>query len=118
MAMVTQTTLPPSKADIGGGRFLSALKVLHDRAGTHFEKKYVEAFIQIMEEERKLLGQKIITRVPVHKLEPGMVIYQNYYTPSGLLIASSGDVIDEDSKRALIRFVEFGVLPANILVLK
>ncbi|MCX7908285.1 MAG: HD domain-containing protein [Ignavibacteria bacterium] len=118
MAYVTQTTLPPSKADIGGNRFLSAIKYLHERAGLHFEKKYVEVFVQLMEEERRLLGQKIISRVPVHKLEPGMVIYQNYYTPSGLLIASSGDVIDEDSKRALIRFAEYGVLPANILVLK
>lgn len=118
ISLVTQTTLPPSKADIGGTRFLSALKYLHERAGIHFEKRFVDAFIQIMEEDRKMMGQKVISRVPVHKLQTGMIIYQNYYTPSGLLIASSGDVIDEDSKRALIRFAEFGVLPSNILVLK
>ncbi|MFN3307120.1 MAG: HD-GYP domain-containing protein [Candidatus Kapaibacteriota bacterium] len=117
-SLVAQTTLPPSKADIGGTRFLSAIKFLHERAGVYFEKRFVEAFIQIMEEERKMMGQKVISRVPVHKLQSGMIIYQNYYTPSGLLIASSGDVIDEDSKRALIRFAEFGVLPSNILVLK
>lgn len=118
VALVTQTTLPPSKADFGGNRFLSAIKYLQDRAGIVFEKKFVDAFVKIMEEERKNLGQKIITRVPVQKLEPGMVIYQSYYTPSGLLIASSGDVIDENSKKALIRFAEYGVLPSNILVLK
>ncbi|MEJ5286222.1 MAG: hypothetical protein CH6_2367 [Candidatus Kapaibacterium sp.] len=118
LAFVNQTTLPPSKVDIGGNRYLSAIKFLQEKSGIYFEKRFVEVFIQIMEEERLSLGQKIITRVPVNKLEPGMIIYQNYYTPSGLLVATSGDVIDEDSKRALIRLAEFGAIPPNILVLK
>ncbi len=117
-SLTTQTTLPPSKVDVGGNRFLSAISYLHQRAGVLFEKRFVEVFIQIMEEERKAVGQKIILRVPVHKLEPGMIIYQNYYTAAGLLVASSGEVINEDSKRALIRLADFGAIPANILVLK
>ncbi|MGB9770969.1 MAG: HD-GYP domain-containing protein [Candidatus Kapaibacteriota bacterium] len=118
MALVAQTTLPPSKVDIGGNRYLSAIKSLHERSGLHFNKKFVEVFINLMEEERASYGQKVVSRVPVTKLETGMVIYQNYYTRSGLLVASSGDVIDEDSRRALIRLAEFGAIPANILVLK
>ncbi len=118
MAYVTQTTLPPNRTDLGGTRFLSSIKYLLDRAGLHYEKKFVEVFVKLIEEERRDLGQKIISRVPVQKLKPGMIIYQNYYTPSGLLIASSGDVVDEDSIRALIRFAEFGSLPSNVLVLK
>jgi len=118
VSMTTQTTLPPSKVDIGGNRFLGAIGYLHQKAGVLFEKKFVETFIQIIEEERKALGQKIIVRIPVHKLEPGMIIYQNYYTSAGLLVAASGDVITEDSKRALIRLAEFGAIPPNILVMK
>ncbi len=112
-----QTSLPPTKIDIGN-RFVSAISYIHQRAGLLFEKQFVEVFIEEMEEERKALGQKIIVRVPVHKLEPGMVIYQNYYTRSGLLVAAAGEVIDEDVKRTLIRLADFGAVPANILVLK
>jgi putative nucleotidyltransferase with HDIG domain len=118
VSLTTQTTLPPSKVDVGGNRFQTAIGYLHQWAGVLFEKRFVEAFVQIMEEERKALGQKIIVRVPVQKLEPGMVIYQNYYTTAGLLVAASGEVISEDSKRALIRLAEYGAIPANILVMK
>ncbi|MGQ9818507.1 MAG: HD-GYP domain-containing protein [Candidatus Kapaibacteriales bacterium] len=115
---VSQTSLPQSKVEIVSNRFLSALNYLHQRAGILFEKQFVNAFIEIMEKERKALGQKILTRVPVHRLEPEMVIFQNYYAPSGLLVAAKGEVITEDSRRALIRLAEFGAIPANILVLK
>lgn len=114
----TQTTLSQSKVEIASNRFLSALSYLHQRAGILFEKQYVNAFIEIMEKERKALGQKISTRVPVHRLEPEMIIFQNYYAPSGLLVAAKGDIITEESRRALIRLAEFGAIPANILVLK
>lgn len=115
---VVQSNIPLNKAEIVSGRFLSAISQLHQRAGLHFEKKFVEIFIGIVEEERKARGEKVITRVPVLKLTPGMIIYQNYYSPSGLLIAASGDVITEESKKVLIRLAEFGTIPPNLVVLK
>lgn len=118
VAFASQTTLPQGKVEIASNRFLSALNYLHQRAGILFEKQFVNAFIEIMEKERKSLGQKILARVPVHRLEPDMVIFQNYYAPSGLLVAAKGDVITEESRRAIIRLAEFGVIPSNILVLK
>lgn len=118
ISISTQTTLPPSKVEIISNRFISALNYLHQRAGLLFEKQFVNAFIEIMEQDRKALGQKILARVPVHRLEPNMVIFQNYYAPSGLLVAAKGEVITEESRRALIRLADFGAIPVNILVLK
>ncbi|MCX7879146.1 MAG: HD domain-containing protein [Ignavibacteria bacterium] len=116
--LTAQTTLPPKKVEVGGSNYLTAVASLLQRSGLHYSREFVETFLEIIEEERKSLGQKIIVRVPVQKLEPGMIIYQNYFTKSGLLVAASGDVIDIEAKRALIRLAEFGAIPSNILVLK
>ncbi len=113
-----QSKLPPTTVEITSSRFLAAISQLHQRAGLHFEKKFVEVLIEIIEKERKARGEKVITRVPIQKLAAGMIIYQNYYSPSGLLVAASGDIITDDSKKALIRMAEFGTIPPNILVLK
>lgn len=118
VSFAVQTNIALNKAGTASSRFLSAISQLHQRAGVHFEKKFVEVFIEIIEEERKARGDKVVARVPVLKLAPGMIIYQNYYSPAGLLIAASGDVITEESKKILIRLAEFGTIPSNIIVLK
>lgn len=98
-------------------RFASSMNYLHQKKGNLFDTKVVDVFSDIMENERKLLGSRITMRLPIGKLEPGMVFAEDYFTSYGMLIAARGESITDDIKRALIRFVEAGEIPVKILVL-
>lgn len=97
--------------------FNSVMNFLYSKRGTQFEKKVVEALIEIETAERRALGDKTILRLPVNRLEPGMKIAEDYYNNVGMLIAARGETLTSQSINALIRFVENGELPMKILVI-
>lgn len=99
-------------------RYNSAMNYLHKKAGILFEKKVVELLTNIMELERKDLGLKSVMRVPVNKVEPGMVFAEDYFTTYGMLIAAKGEVLTKDMMHALVKFAENGEIPHRILVIK
>lgn len=99
-------------------RTLSALNFLKTRSGSYFSPKILDVFFQMIEEERRNLGEKTVTRAPIGQLTPGMVIAEDYYTTYGLLIAAQGENITEASLSALVRFAENGEIPMKLLVMK
>lgn len=113
-----QITNPHSYLESTQGRFSSAMNYLHQKKGVLFDTKVVEVFTEIIERDRKLLGQKTLMRLPISKLEKGMIIAEDYYTSFGLLIASRGEEITEDVKNLLLKLAETGELPYKILVMK
>jgi len=98
--------------------YVSTMNYLHQKKGILYEKRVVDVFTELIELERKNLGSKTIMRVPINMLEGGMVFARDYYTSYGLLIASSGESVNEDMKRALIRFAEADQIPMKVLVIK
>lgn len=99
-------------------RYNSAMNYLHKKAGMLFEKKAVDSLTDIMENERKDLGLKSVMRVPVNKIDQGMVFAEDYFTSYGMLIAAKGEIISKDMISALVRFAENGEIPHRILVIK
>jgi HD-GYP domain-containing protein (c-di-GMP phosphodiesterase class II) len=99
-------------------RFATSMNYLHQKKGNLFDTKVVDVFTEIIESERKILGNKTTMRLPIGKLENGMIFAEDYFTSYGMLIAARGEIITEDIKRALLRFAESGEVPVKILVLK
>ena len=90
------------------------MNYLHKKSGVLFEKKVVELLTNTMELERKDLGLKSVMRVPVNKVEPGMVFAEDYFTSYGMLIAAKGETLTKDMMGALVRFAENGEIPHKI----
>ncbi len=99
-------------------KFNFALNYLYKKRGILFEKKVVDVFIDIVQLERNRIGQKAIMRVPVNKLETGMVFAEDYYSKFGMLIAAKGETVSKEMVAALVRFAENDQIPMKILVLK
>jgi HD-GYP domain-containing protein (c-di-GMP phosphodiesterase class II) len=99
-------------------RFSSALNFIHQKTDSHFNRKIVEVFIDIIDEERHKLGEKTIMRIAAQRLEPGMVFAEDYYSSSGMLIVARGESFSEDNHKALMRFVENEEIPMKILVFR
>jgi len=99
-------------------RFAAAMNYLHKKKNILFEAKVVEKFTDIMETERKMMGSKIVAKLPVNIIEPGMIFAEDYYTNYGMLIAAKGERITKESHRALKRCIENGEMPSKILVIK
>jgi len=99
-------------------RFAATMNYLHRKKNILFDAKIVDIFTDIIEIERKMIGEKTIVRVAVNAVEPGMVFAEDYYTSYGMLIAAKGEVITNESKKALLRCVEYGEVPNKILVIK
>lgn len=99
-------------------RFAMAMNYLHQKAGKIFDSKVVDVFTDIIDSERQNQGEKMILRLPLGKIEPGMIIAEDYFSSYGMLIAASGEMITEEMKKSLIRLAESGELPLKLLVLK
>ncbi|MFW5701428.1 MAG: HD-GYP domain-containing protein, partial [Bacteroidota bacterium] len=99
-------------------RYSATMNYLNQKAGVLYDRKVVQSFIGMMESERRIIGRKTVMRVPVNKLEPGMVFAEDYFTSFGLLIAARGEAIGPEMVRALVRFAESGEIPHKILVVK
>ena len=113
------TPLTSSSAflDMTEERYKKEVNYLNKKKGVLFEKKVVDAFLNIIEIERSSIGEKTVTKIPVNKIEPGMIFADDYYTTYGMLIAAKGEITSADMKNALVRFVESGELPPKILVI-
>lgn len=99
-------------------RNAATLNYLVQKSQTWFDSKVVDVFLLMIEEERRALGQKTIVRLPIGKLEPGLILVEDYYTSFGLLIAAKGEPVTNDMIKALARFAENNELPPRILVIK
>lgn len=100
------------------GKFGNAMNFLHIKSGQLFDSKVVEIFTLLMEDERKAIGEAMVMRLPINKIEPGWLIAEDYYTSYGFLIAARGEKMTPDIQRALIRLAESGEVPLKILVMK
>lgn len=98
-------------------KYSSAMSFLQQKKGILFDRKVVEAFMAIAEMDRKKVSGKIVQRLPVNLIRPGMMFVENYYTSYGLLIASRGEAVNKEMLGALVRFAENGEIPHKILVL-
>lgn len=98
-------------------KYSSAMSFLQQKKGILFDRKVVEAFMAIAEMDRKKVSGKIVQRLPVNLVRPGMMFVENYYTSFGLLIASRGESVTKEMLGALVRFAENGEIPHKILVL-
>lgn len=99
-------------------RFAASMNYLHKKKNILFEAKVVDAFTDIIETERKIFGSKIVVKLPINAIEPGMIFAEDYYTNYGMLIAAKGERITKESYKALYRCIESGEMPSKILVIK
>ncbi len=99
-------------------KYASAMNFLNLKKGILFSTKIVDIFTEMMEEERRLLGQRSVQRMPVTDIDDGMIFAEDYYTNYGLLIAARGESITKDMVKILVRFAEAEQIPKKILVMK
>lgn len=107
-----------SYLELTNTRFATAMNYLHAKSGNLFDTKVIEVFTDIIKTERESLGKRVLMRVAIDKLSPGMVIAESYYSSFGLLIASQGETITEEMKRSLFKLSEVDEVPSRILVMK
>lgn len=98
--------------------FARAMNYLHQKSGELFDTKVVEVFTDIIDIERRNLGMSTVLRLPVGRVEPGMIFAEDYYTSFGLLIAAKGEKVTKEMQKALFRFVQSKELPPKILVIR
>ncbi len=99
-------------------KFAATMNYLHKKKGILFESKVVDTFTDIIVNERKMLGSKMVVKLPINILESGMIIAEDYYTSYGMLIAAKGERITKEAFKCIQRFIENGELPSKILVIK
>lgn len=99
-------------------RFATTMNFLHRNIKVLFDGKAVDKFTEMIEFERKELGQRIVMRTPVANLAAGMIIMEDFYSSYGLLICSRGETVSEVKIKSLVRFAENGEIPMKILVMK
>ncbi len=99
-------------------KYASVMNYIHSKKKILFNQKIVDSFTHIMYYERLNLGRKNLMRVPVNKVDSGMVFAEDYYTSFGMLIAAKGEEISGSMKKMLLKFAEAGQIPHKILVVK
>lgn len=99
-------------------KFTAAMNYLHQKRGILFDKMVVDIFTDIIELERRNLGHKTVVRMPINRIEEGMIFAEDYYTSFGMLIAARGEQIRRDMKASLVKFAEHGEIPHKILVMR
>lgn len=116
-------------ADTGGGvasvtALVDETRTRYNQVTQHFVRKsgvlyrpeVVDAFMTIIETERRMLGEKIMKRLTVNQLRPGMTLVENYYTSYGLLVAARDETLTDKMIASLVRFAELGEIPHKVLV--
>jgi putative nucleotidyltransferase with HDIG domain len=98
-------------------RYGQIISHLRNKSNVLYNPKVVEAFIDMVEIERKQLGMAQIERVAINNLRPGMVLADSYYTTYGLLIASRGEKISDKMIATMMRLSDSNELPPRILIL-
>lgn len=111
------TTTMHNVLDGTQARYDQVLTHLQRKAGTLYRPDIVEAFSAVMEINRKKLGDKVVKRLTVNQLKPGMTLAENHYTSYGMLVAARDEVLTEKMIASLIRFAEMGEVPIKVLVI-
>lgn len=129
-AMYRRTKDRYQLADTGGSgmstttAFVDETRTRYSQVMQHFTRKsgvlyrpdVVEAFTSLIETDRRRLGEKLLKRLMVNQLKPGMTLGENYYTSYGLLVAARDETLSEKMVASLIRFAEIGEIPQKVLV--
>jgi HD-GYP domain-containing protein (c-di-GMP phosphodiesterase class II) len=97
-------------------RYIQVLRHLEEKAGSVYHPAAVRTFIELVEEGRHALGQRLLQAVAVNQLREGMVVAENYYTPYGLLVIAQGERLTSAMLPVLVRFAELGEIPHKLLV--
>lgn len=103
--------------DSSNSRFVSTMNYLHKKRNILFDKTVVEVFTDIIEAERKGLGEKTIMRLPITKLKTGMVIAEDVKTNYGLVLCYSGEELTDELIEALIKNSRWHEIPPKVLVM-
>ncbi len=103
--------------DSSQNRFSSTMNYIHQKSGILFDKTVVEAFTDIIEAERKVMGEKTVRRLPINKLKPGMIIAEDISTNYGLVLCYSGEEVTEDTIKSLRKTARWHEIPPKILVI-
>jgi len=98
-------------------RYNSAMNFLHSKKGIYFDRKVVDNFIMVIETDRTDITGKMVSRVSVNQIKPGMIFVESYHTSYGLLIAAKGETVSQEMIKGLVRFAENGELPHKLLLL-
>lgn len=98
-------------------RYDQVMNHLQRKAGSLYRPDIVEAFVAVMEINRKKLGDKVVKRLAVNQLKPGMTLAENHYTSYGMLVAARDEMLNERMIASLIRFAEMGEVPVKVLVI-
>lgn len=99
-------------------RYSAAMNFLSRKSNVLFDPNIVDIFTNIIEGERRELGMKSVLRMPSNSLEPGFVFAEDYITSYGLLIAAKGEIITNESLKAIRRFIDSEELPQRLLIVK
>ncbi len=98
-------------------KFDSILEYIDDQKNIKFDPELVHLFMKLAESERKKIEGFIVKRIHIANVKPGMIFAESYYSSSGLLIANKGEVVANDTLKALYRCVESDQIPQKLLML-
>lgn len=98
-------------------KFDSILEYIDDQKNIKFDPELVHLFIKLAESERKKIEGFLVKRIHITNVKPGMIFADSYYSSSGLLIANKGEVVANETLKALFRCVESNQIPQKLLML-
>ncbi len=98
-------------------KFDNILEYLDSQKNIKFDPELVHLFIKLAESERKKIEGYLVKRIHIANVKPGMIFADSYYSSSGLLIANKGEVVANDTLKALYRCVESDQIPQKLLML-
>lgn len=99
-------------------RLTNAIEYLNVKATKTFDTKVVEVFCENIREEWGEMIQKTVWRMTINQIEDDMMIAEDYFNRSGLLIAARGERMNPTMKKLMIRLAEAGEMPKKILIMK
>lgn len=99
-------------------RLTNAIEYLNVKATKTFDTKVVEIFCENIREEWGEMIQKTVWRTPLNQVEDDMMIAEDYFNRSGLLIAARGERMTPSMRKMMIRLAEAGEMPKKILIMK
>ena len=91
--------IEPSALDVS-----NAVAHLQSHAGTHYDRKILEAFELMLNADMQL--QHTVKVVPMTGLQPGMILAKDVLSPSGLMILCRGTILTEPMLTRLANFSE------------
>ncbi len=96
-----------------------ALNVIKDNAFENYDPKLAKAFYRMMVSGRAadFLAQQHIWALTVDELRPGMTLYENLLSKDGMLLLTSGQVLNETLIKSLKHVEELDTQMSRIYVL-